>query len=1069
MTEQVLIYNKLVRDLIPERISDSGKCSSVSMLDDPAFTDALRLKLLEESHELFHARSKDEIVSESADLIELIDTILKRHGILWEEVEQRRIAKRNKAGGFEKRLMLHATAASERGAASASKEVRLPQLLTSTSLVDLVDVIKRELADASELHIASAFYSPGILNLLLDPFLRFLQRGGKLRLLTSVMGNFNNPHHLQHLQTMLPTLDIRIFYPLTSSGEADFTSEPPPFHIKGFLFEKPTGQHSIIVGSSNLTGSGLGKNHEWNYFSNSETNLLLKDNLSAFQSALNEYNWFWERSSVPIDSRFLQAYLPRWEMARKLRKFVAVEMEKSIQAPAKPRAAQDEALRSLAQRRANGIRRTTVIAATGLGKTYLAAFDFRQSGMKTVLFIAHRENILTRAMETFRNVMEDASFGELISGSAKPAGQVGSLFAMVQTLSQPEMLKRYDADAFDYIVVDEFHHASSDSYHRLLDKFQPRFLLGLTATPERMDGRDVLRICDYDVAFETRLFDAIENRWLVPFHYFAIYDKTDYSSLHWTSRGGYVESELDQVLMHDTRAELVFNNLRKFLPSTGKVKALAFCSSRSHAEFMNRKFNDLGRSYGMGSLSLLGDSSIVERDEAMKRLQDENDPLQIICSVDIFGEGVDIPAVSHVLFLRPTQSFTVFLQQLGRGLRHVPEKDFLVALDFVGNFRQSYVAPLALSGYTSVERYGESIRKKGPTTVVPAGCAVSVDTEVRRIWDAEIKRALTPRNRLEALKEIYHDLRSGLGQSASIMDFFANPAELDPYMFLKETRLGGNWLRVKSYMKDLTEYEEGLLDTPAELFLQHLEKELSPAKSYKMVVLKSLLGLDGVEWPIEKIAEPFLRYYLENRTRLRDFDELAREGEPERFPLSKVTAHLIRMPLDRLQNTGGDFFVLDKVKRQFGIRPGLRQYWLDAPFRALVADRVEFGLARYFYRKEDGSTVGPSMRGVAVQIPYATRRDQGYTWQVREVIAANRAADKWECVFQGAGYTGKMDIEVHKDANFNAWTSVRYDDPTRFPSRIKAAATALFEEGLRGEFEVVAQKDLLRIVRRTFD
>ncbi len=1066
MKEQVLIYNKLVRDLIPERISDSGKCFSVSTLDDPAFADALRLKLLEESHELFHADSRDEVISESADLLELIDTILKRHGVSWAEVEQRRIAKRNKAGGFEKRLMLHATATSDRRAASASKDARLPQLLTSTSLVNLVDVIKRELADASALHIASAFYSPGMLNLLLDPFISFLERGGKLRLLTSVMGNFNNPHHLQHLQTLLPPLKIRIFYPLTPSGQADFTSEPPPFHIKGFLFEKPTGQHSIIVGSSNLTGSGLGSNHEWNYFSNSETNLLLKDNLSAFQSALKEYNWFWERSSVPIDNRFLEAYLPRWEMARKLRRLVAVEMEKSFQAPAKPRPAQEEALRSLAERRANGIRRTTVIAATGLGKTYLAAFDFRQSGMKTVLFIAHRENILTRAMETFRNVMEDASFGELLSGNARPKGQGGSLFAMVQTLSQPETLESYGADAFDYIVVDEFHHASSDSYHRLLSKFRPKFLLGLTATPERMDGRDVLKICDYDVAYETRLFDAIENRWLVPFHYFAIYDKTDYSSLHWTSRGGYVESELDQVLMHDTRAELVFNNLRKFLPSTGKVKALAFCSSRSHADFMNRKFNDLGRQYGMGSLSLLGDSSIVERDEAMKRLQDENDPLQIICSVDIFGEGVDIPAVSHVLFLRPTQSFTVFLQQLGRGLRHVPEKDFLVALDFVGNFRQSYVAPLALSGYTSVERYKESLRKKSPLSVPPAGCAVSVDTEVRRIWDADIERTLTPRNRLEALKEIYQDLRSGLGESASIMDFFANPAELDPYMFLKAAGLGGNWLRVKSYMGDLTGYEESLLDTPGELFLQHLEKELSPAKSYKMVVLKSLLALDGVEWPVEKIAEPFLRYYLENRSRLRDFDELAREDEPDRFPLSKVTAHLMRMPLDKLQNTGGDFFVLDRVKRQFGIRPELRRYWLDERFRDLVADRVEFGLARYFYRKEEGSTVGPSMRGVAVQIPYATRRDQGYTGQVREVIAANRAADKWECVFEGAGYTGKMDIEVQKDEHFVVWTSVRYDDPTRFPSRIKAAATALFEEGLRGEFQVHAEKDTLSIVRQ---
>lgn len=951
MSDRPFIYNKLVRDLIPDKIVRSGKIPVTSILSDPAFAEALRFKIIEEGHELFHADSRDDIITESADLLELLDAILKHHGIDWDEVHSKQAAKRKESGAFNKQVMLHATATNTTAAERGDRAMRLPQLLTSNSLVGLVDVIKRELTDADALHIASAFYSRGMLNLLLDPFLEFTARGGRLRLLTSVMGNFNNPHDLVHLRSLIPTIDIRIFYPLNDTGMADFTREPPPFHVKSFLFERPTGLHSIIVGSSNLTGSGLSRNHEWNYFSNSETNLLLKDNLSAFQYALQEYEAYWCRSSVPVDQRFIDAHLPRWVKARELRVGAAQEMGKTFERATEPRPAQLTALQSLAERRINGIWKTTVIAATGLGKTYLAAFDFKASGMANVLFLAHRESILVKSMKTYRTVTRAPFFGNVLSGRSKASFVKGeSVFAMVQTISQTSTLESYPPDAFDYIVIDEFHHAEADSYRRVLDWFKPRFLLGLTATPERMDGRDVLKICDYDVAFESRLLAAIENNWLVPFQYYAIYDPSDYSSLHWTGRG-YIDSELDQVLMHDTRAELIFNNLCKFLPSTGKIKALAFCSSQLHAQYMNRKFNELGRAAGIQSLCLLGESSIEEREQAMDRLQNENHPLQIICSVDIFGEGVDIPAVSHVLFLRPTQSFTVFLQQLGRGLRQFPEKDYLVALDFVGNFRQSYVAPLALRGCTSLDQYrNERLRLKAEPSL-PAACYLSVETSVQRIWDAELKRVLPPVNRVELLKELYQEIRSGLGASPGIMDLFVNPAAHDPYIFVQQKELGGNWLRVKAFMQDLTGYEATLLDTPAELLLQHLEKELNPVKSYKMVVLKSLAAMGGVEWQVEEIARLFRQYYLENRERLSDYDDLAKEAQPSLYPISKVAAHLMRMPLAKMVNSGAEFFELEKGARLFRVRKGLQRYWQEPEFRRLIIDRVDFGLARYFYRK----------------------------------------------------------------------------------------------------------------------
>ena len=1059
MTERPLIYNKLVRDLIPDQIKQSGKYEKSDTLNQAEFTHALKLKLLEEAHELFHADNRDAVINESADLLELIETLLKQHNISLTEVQDKQKQKRDKVGSFDKRLMLYATATDpallSNPITNQIKEPRLPQLLTFNSVTGLVDVIKRELEDADALYIASAFYSRSMLNLLLDPFLKFIKRGGELKLLTSIMGNFNNPNDLKHLSTQLADIKVKIFYPLDEFGNADFSQTPPPFHVKSFLFTKATGQHALIVGSSNLTESGLSRNHEWNYFSNSEPNLILKDKLSAFQYAQQEYQHYWEQASIPVDDDFIAAYLPRWQKAHELRTKVSHEMAVAFKTTLAPRPAQIQALSALADRRAKGINKTTVIAATGLGKTYLAAFDYKASGMKSLLFIAHRENILLKALETFREVTQDPHFGSVLSGNQKTSTANPCLFAMVQTLSQTDTLAQYADTAFDYIVIDEFHHADASSYQRLLAKFKPKFLLGLTATPERMDGRDVLRICDYDIAFETRLFDAINNRWLVPFQYFAIHDPSDYKTLRWTSRG-YIEAELDALLINDTRAELIFNNLIKFLPATGKIKALAFCASKTHADYMNKQFNYLGAKRGIKSVCLLGKDSIEDRTTAIQQLQDEQNALQIICSVDIFGEGIDIPAVSHVLFLRPTQSFTVFLQQLGRGLRQVPDKDYLVALDFVGNFKNSYVAQLAINGYTSTLEYKQHKNANTPEKSLPNACYISAETQVQRIWDKDIEHILKPINKFEALQDMYRDMRSNLEDSPALMDFFANPTSHDPSVYIKEKKFGGNWLRVKATMEDLTAYEASLLDTPAERFLQHIESELSPNKSYKMVVLKTLLALNDTHWPVADIAEGFLNYYLSNQDRLADWDELAKAKDPKQFALGKVITHLLKMPLDKMTNTGGEFFTLDKTKQTFSIQAAYQAYWQQPEFKTLLADRVDFALTKYFYRKDKGAALANNLKGFAVEIPYVSNPETGFTAEIRKVIATNPKATEWTFSFDKAGYNGTMELEILEGEKFIAWTHTQYKDITRFPARIKAAASALYFEGYRGGVSVDA-------------
>jgi len=521
---------------------------------------------------------------------------------------------------------------------------------------------------------------------------------------------------------------------------------------------------------------------------------------------------------------------------------------------------------------------------------------------------------------------------------------------MIQTLARPNNLRLFRPEHFEYVVVDEFHHSMANSYRRVIDYLKPRFLLGLTATPERMDGRDVLSLCDYNIALELRLLAAVGKGLLAPFQYYAIYDETDYEQIIWRGTH-YDEEQLDAALKNDTRTATVANNLRKFLPSSGKIKALAFCSSVSHARYTA---NRLTREHGIEALPLLGGSATEDRAAAIRRLEDENDPLQVICAVDIFNEGIDIPSLTHILFLRPTQSFTVFLQQLGRGLRKASGKDFLVAIDLVGNFRKAHVAPLVFSGYTSVNEYLEDRRAAliAPSldSRLPDGCYINADIEAQRIWNHEFT-SISRFSNEERLKALYLEIKDDLdGRSPGLMDFLANSHNVDPHEFVLHF---GGWLRAKLACEggDLPPAEKRVLGTRGEAFLTYLEKDLSPTRSFKMVVLKALLSMPGTSWNVEDIAKEFLGYFLDNPDKLFDFKALARNQKPSDYPLKRVVAHIKQMPLHFLSNKKTDWFTLDSDANVFRLKPEIHSFWLDESFRELVSDRVEYALARYFYRR----------------------------------------------------------------------------------------------------------------------
>ncbi|MFP4409458.1 MAG: DEAD/DEAH box helicase, partial [Spirochaetaceae bacterium] len=530
------------------------------------------------------------------------------------------------------------------------------------------------------------------------------------------------------------------------------------------------------------------------------------------------------------------------------------------------------------------------------------------------------------------------------------------VFAMVQTLGREENLSRIDKHFFDYIIVDEFHHAVANTYARVLSHFEPRYLLGMTATPERTDGQDVLALCDREVAYEVRLLEAVDRGWLVPFQYYALHDPTDYDQVRWTGTG-YDEEELEALLSEDTRADLIVTNLDRYQPAAGSRKVLAFCSNVGHAQWMARAFG----ARGLTAATVTGETEDTERSDLIRRLEDDEDPLEILCAVDVLSEGVDIPSVTHVLLLRPTHSFTVFFQQLGRGLRLHPSKSFVVVLDFVGNYKKSYVAPLALNGcFTLPERVG---RAHLPSEFKPPkGCFVDADTEVTRIWRDELVR-LDPRHRklvqIEvALEEIANGERPLWEvRLPELFTFSVRKGEKGEGRDLAPViRSLGGWLRVRNELNTISDYGRSLLDTPGERFLKHVEEELKPNKSYKMAVLRTLLRLaeeaedsGGVEsrWSVAEIAPGFLNYYLANRRRIADWADLAREDDPEAYSMSKVIAHLKNMPLNRLSNSSKKLFVLDGD--EFKLKEEYSPYWEHGDFRALLAERVEYAEARYWY------------------------------------------------------------------------------------------------------------------------
>ena len=515
--------------------------------------------------------------------------------------------------------------------------------------------LKMSMQKAVRIDIIVSFLMESGVKMILKDLRAALDRGVQIRILTGNYLGITQPSALFLIKKELgDRIDLRFY-----------NDKERSFHPKAYIFHYENSGE-IFIGSSNISKSALTSGIEWNYRFSS---LADGRNFTLFYETFLD---LFERHSIVIDDAELTAYSRNWHkpaVSKDLTRYddledgiehIDIAGNTKMEAFFQPRGAQIEALYALENSRAEGAVKGLVQAATGIGKTYLAAFD--SAPYKRVLFVAHREEILQQAALSFQNVRQSEDYG-FFNGKQKDTDKA-VIFASVATLGREEYLREeyFPSDYFDYLVIDEFHHAVNDQYQRIVNYFKPQFLLGLTATPERMDGRNIYEICDYNVPYEISLKEAINKGILVPFHYYGIYDETDYSSLHLV-KGRYDEKELNETYIGNVRR---YDLIYKYYMKYHSKRALGFCCSRQHAEEMAKEFCARGIEAVAVYSNADGDFS-ENREKAIEKLK--NQEIKVIFSVDMFNEGVDIATLDMVMFLRPTESPIVFLQQLGRGLR----------------------------------------------------------------------------------------------------------------------------------------------------------------------------------------------------------------------------------------------------------------------------------------------------------------------------------------------------------------------------------------------------------------
>ena len=703
----------------------------------------------------------------------------------------------------------------------------------------VISSLEDELLKCDKFDISVAFITDGGIEPLLQTLKILEMRGIEGRILTTDYLEFSDPKALRKLASF-KNIELKMFMS-EEAGEG--------FHTKGYMF-KNNDIYKIIIGSSNMTQKALSVNREWN------TKIVSTEQGEYAKEILNEFERLWNSKYSLNYEQFIETYELNYKLIKEQRKIASAKKISSLEEyKLQPNAMQSSFINNLNKILEKGEKRALLISATGTGKTYASAFALRENKPGRALFLVHREQIAKQAIESYKKIFGETKTFGLLSGNSKEF-EADFLFSTMQMMSKEDIFKKFKEDEFDIIVIDEAHRIGASSYQKIIQYFKPKLLLGMTASPERTDGYDVYKEFNYNIACEIRLKQALEENFLCPFHYFGITD------IEFDGKTIDENTELSDFskLTCDERVNYIIKQIEFYGHSGTTTNGLVFCSSKREALALSDKFNDRG----YFTVVLTGEDSQEKREEAINRLTSKNieEKIDYIFTVDIFNEGVDIPEINQVIMLRPTESPIVFVQQLGRGLRKAADKEYVVILDFIGNYKNNFMIPIALSGDRSYNK--DNIRRyvlEGER-IIPGSSTIHFDEiSKKRIFEAIDHADFTD---IKLIKENYTNLKRKLGRIPSLLDF-DKYGEMDVFKIFDNKSLG-------SYYKFLVKYEKKFkirLNMNEEKMIEFISKKIANGKRIHELELLNILNdeSDNLLEKLQKKINVKYGFYLDEQTK----------------------------------------------------------------------------------------------------------------------------------------------------------------------------------------------------------
>ncbi len=777
----------------------------------------------------------------------------------------------------------------------------------------VLSAVEDELLRCDKFQISVAFITMGGITPLLQTLKELEKKGIPGEILTTNYLNFSEPCALKKLSE-LKNITLKMY---------DVERAEVGFHTKGYIFRKNEIYH-IIIGSSNITSSALTLNKEWN------TKLVSTEQGEVATHIVAEFNEFWNSEYALAFDSFYESYKQKFEIIKRQREIAKQDEIKSIaKYRLTPNSMQVGFIANLKKIVEKGENRALLISATGTGKTYASAFAMRELGFNKVLFLVHRATLAKQAMDSFKNVFEETKTMGIV-GAGYSDYRADYIFAMVETLHKEDNLHKFSPEDFDCIVLDEAHHSPANTYQKVMEYFKPKLFLGMTATPDKRDDsatqKNVYELFNYQIAYEIRLQQAMEEKLLCPFHYFGISDISLLTDDQVNAKN--ISEEDFGRLTSDERVRHIIEQANYYGYSGERVKGLIFCSRNRECQELSAKFNALG----FRTIALSGDNNERERESAFERLaMREEDagngvtPLDYIFSVDILNEGVDIVEVNQVIMLRPTESPIVFIQQLGRGLRQAENKEYVVIIDFIGNYNTNFMIPVALSGDRTYNP--DTIRKyviSGNNTI-PGASTVHFDEIAKDKIFSSIDRI---RGMKSIIRESYISLKNKIGRTPLLYDFYEQ-GEIDPLVIIREYKTYWQFMEAvekAQYKCSLSEHEK--------LILEYLSKTvLSGVRPSELLILKELYE-----------TKSFLPTYIQKELEAK-YDYVIADDEVEE------SVKVLEGKFTGKEEEYRKYKVIEILDRNDSRRISVTASYLacmqHAEFFAQINDIINVGLARY--------------------------------------------------------------------------------------------------------------------------